>query len=169
MSPTPSVPEPAAGTNPPGPSPAQLWVAPRGLTGPQLRAALRCRLSLGRRAAVLGLMFGVALVPGVVVLQLGQDWLVPVIIVLSAFVALRVQLGWMKKLRRQYGLVQATPLQFDLLIAMEQLPAHRIDEGRQLHDALIWNLQQPEPDGATLASIEQHMHHLATTAWAYSA
>jgi hypothetical protein len=167
MFPTPPPPGPADDARSVGS--AKLWIGPRGLTGAQVRFAMRCRLSLWRRLAVVAVMVGLAVGAGGIVLGLGLDWLIPVTTVASVLVALRLQLGWMKGFRRQCGLVQVTPLQFDLVIAMEQLPAQRVDEGRHLHDALVWHLQQPRPDRGAVAAIEQHMHHLATTAWAVAA
>jgi hypothetical protein len=60
-------------------------------------------------------------------------------------------------------MVQLTPLQLDLVVALDQLPAARVDAGRQLHDRLVWLLQQPTRDPAAVQQCESWMWQLATS------
>jgi hypothetical protein len=142
---------------------ATLWCAPRGLTGHQLRTALSSTLPTGLRAAVLA--------PAVVLPALGAGVsettdgpLVFALALVAGLVAAMALQWWaLRRKRRSFGMVQLTPLQFDLVVALDQLPAARVDAGRQLHDRLVWLLQQPTRDPAAVQQCESWMWQLATS------
>ena len=138
---------------------ATLWCAPRGLTGVQLRSALSGRLPAGQRLAVLAVALLVAAGGGAAA---GQPALL-VLVAVGGGAAVLAHFQWaLGRKRRSHGMVQVTPLQFDLIVALDQLPADRIDAGRQLHDRLVWLLQQPTSDPAAVQQCEFWMWQLAT-------
>jgi hypothetical protein len=80
----------------------------------------------------------------------------------ACLIAAALNRWFLTRKRRAHGLVKMTPLQFDLLIALSQLPADRIDAGRHLHDRLVWLLQQPTRDPAAVQQCEHWMWQLAS-------
>jgi hypothetical protein len=133
-----------------------LWVAPLGLAGLQLPTAMS-----GGLAAVVVVFGGAGIAAG----ALDQPELVP-LVMSAGFIGILLALRWsLAHKRRSFGLVRTTPLQFDLVVALAQLPADRIDQGRQLHDRLVWLLQQPTPDPVAVQQCEGWMAQLATGRW----
>ena len=151
---------PAVGS---GRGPTKLWLPPRTVTGTQVRSLVR--LSPGRRAVVIGLAMLTGGGAAAVGTSSDQPGLSPLLLVAGLALTLGLQQTWLRRIRRDHGFVVVTPVQFDLVCALSNLPAPRIDEGRQLYDTLVWHLQQPQPDRAALAAIEQHMRYLLATAW----
>lgn len=139
-----------------------LWCAPRGLTGFQLRAALSNTLPAGQRVGVLTVVVLVAGVGGGVAGATDQPGFLALAMGVAFFLAVGLSRWCLTRKRRSHGLVQATPLQFDLLVALAELPADRIDAGRQLHDRLFWLLQQSPRDPAAVRQCEYWMWQLAT-------
>ena len=112
---------------------------------------------------------GLAAVTGVcaavVAILFDQAVLSPLVVVVGLALTLGLQQTWLRRIRLDHGFVLVTPLQFDLVCALSELPAPRIDEGRYLYDALVWHLQHARPDPAAVADIEQRMRYLLATAW----
>jgi hypothetical protein len=141
---------------------ARLWCAPRGLTGLQLRTALSGRLPAEQRLAVLGVALLIGIGGGAAAGAADEPALVG-FVVAAVVVAVGAFCRWaLARKRRSHGLVQVTPLQFDLIVALDQLSADRIDAGRQLHDRLVWLLQQPTRDTAAVQQCEYWMWQLVT-------
>jgi hypothetical protein len=141
---------------------ATLWGAPRGLTGLQLRTALSGTLPTGLQLAVV--------TPAIVLPALGagvgEATGEPLVFALSLVAGLvgAMALQWwaLRRKRWSHGMVLLTPLQFDLLVALDQLPAARVDAGRQLHDRLVRLLQQPTRDPAAVQQCELWAWQLVT-------
>jgi hypothetical protein len=142
-----------------------LWVAPLGLAGLQLPTAMSGGLPTGQRLALLAAVVVVFGGAGIAAGALDQPELVP-LVMSAGFIGILLALRWsLAHKRRSFGLVRTTPLQFDLVVALAQLPADRIDQGRQLHDRLVWLLQQPTPDPVAVQQCEGWMAQLATGRW----
>ena len=159
-----SAPLPSRPAAPPAPAPgrqrATLWAAPWQVPGPQLREAISSRLPWPQRLVLIGTTFVLGGAVGVLG-GASDDPAVPVVglavVVPAVLVLLRVLLA---RKRRSYGMVQVTPRQLDLLVALGQLPAARIDSGRQLHDHFVWLAQQPSRDAAAVRECETWMEQL---------
>lgn len=151
---------PPAPIAPPG-GRATLWLAPWWVTGPQLRQAVSAKLPGWQRTAVF-VPFAV-LVSVLAAVSIDADQ--PVVLAAGwalGFVALVVTMRALQIRRRlSFGLVRATARQFDLAVAVVRLPTGSIDSGRQLHDHLVWLLQQPVRDEAALRNCELRMEQLA--------
>ena len=161
-----SPPFPSRPADPPAPAPAParqratLWMAPWQVPGPQLREAASGRLPGWQRIAlsvVVAVVCGAVGVLGAAADDPGLPALGVALALVVALVLLRVLVA---RKRRAFGMVQVTPWQFDLLVALGQLPADRIDSGRQLHDHLVWLLQQPSRDEAAVQQCEAWMVQL---------
>jgi hypothetical protein len=133
------------------------------MTGPQVRAVARPRSSYGVKVGWLAVAVPIGALSG----ALGAEYDQPVFPLLG--VALFAVLAGVHQhraatgRRRAAGMVRATPLQFDLYVALSQLPAARIDEGRWLQDHLVALLRAPVVDQAAVRQCEAWMWQLATS------
>jgi hypothetical protein len=134
------------------------------MSGPQVRAVARPRVSVGTKLAWLAVAVPVGALSG----ALGAEYDQPVFPLLGValFAVLAGVHQYRSAVRRRLaaGMVRATPLQFDLSCAMAQLPAARVDEGRWLQDHLVALLRAPVVDQAAVRQCEAWMWQLATTA-----
>jgi hypothetical protein len=130
-----------------------LWTAPWWMSAADLRVA--CRLPVGARLVFLGviavLVVGLQFVPGEAMLPALVVYLGLVVLTLVGFRA--YALGR----RRQAGLVQVTPSEFDMLCALTQAPPDRIAEARELQHRWVAARRAAGGPDATTAQLEAHI------------
>lgn len=138
----------------------RYWVAPWRMDGRHVREAARPGLSAPARALAFLVLVAVCALGGGVAGATGHLE-IAVLVFVAAFggYVLLLRRATTNR-RRSWGMVQVTGTQFDLLVALSQVPVERVDEGRRAHDHLVWLLQQPRPHLAAVTGWESWSRHL---------
>lgn len=137
----------------------RLWVGPQSMSGPGLRAAVK--LPTGALVTATLACSIAAATATIVADDRGWPASSGFLGAAAAFwVCLFVLSRYAQARRRRLGLVQVTQPQFDLLMALSQVAAVRIDEARRLHDDLVAAIADPLNRDADVAVIVTRMHQL---------